>query len=340
MGGAEMKSLWSLRQAVVDTGDPNLILNMLVLNRGKLPLHPSNVKDPQTRPIVALGEVVWDIFPESVRLGGAPLNFAVHATRLGHDAILVSGLGNDELGDRAALEIAELGLPADLLRRSVRYKTGKALVTLDDEGQASFRIERPAAYDDIWLDPVELQNLGELEPSWLYYGTLLAATEHGRATLQQLLTALPHARRFCDLNLRAGFESADVITELIAAADVLKLNESEAHAVSALFGLPGELEALCRRGAERFGWRAACVTLGEHGCVIFDDGEFVRAEGHSVQVADTVGAGDAFAAAFLHGLLNGWPAQKIAGFANRVGALVASRPGAIPSWSAAEAGAL
>ena len=157
------------------------------------------------------------------------------------------------------------------------------------------------------------------------------------ATLQQLLEALPNARRFYDLNLRSGFERAELVSELIAAAHVVKLNESEARVVSALFGLPGEPEGLCRQGAERFGWRAACVTLGERGCAIFDDGEFVHAEGHSVEVADTVGAGDAFAAAFLHGLLNGWPAEKIAGFANRVGALVASRPGAIPAWSVAEA---
>ena len=313
---------------------------MLMSNLGNLTLHPVNSEVALPGPIIVVGEVVWDIFPESVCLGGAPLNFAAHAARLGHTAILISGLGNDALGDRAASEIRELGLSTDMLRRSVRYKTGRALVALDEEGQASFEIERPAAYDDIWLSEAELRSLGELDPSWLYYGTLFTSTEHGMATLQQLLEALPNARRFYDLNLRSGFERAELVSELIAAAHVVKLNESEARVVSALFGLPGEPEGLCRQGAERFGWRSACVTLGERGCAIFDDGEFVHVEGHSVEVADTVGAGDAFAAAFLHGLLNGWPAEKIADFANRVGALVASRPGAIPAWSVAEAGAL
>jgi len=313
---------------------------MLVSNLGDLTLHLVNNGIQLPGPTVVVGEVLWDVFPESVRLGGAPLNFAAHVARLGHDAILISGLGNDELGDRASKEIAELGLPADRLCKSARYKTGTALVTLDKEGQASFRIERPAAYDDIWLNAADLRNLGNLDPSWLYYGTLLASTKHGMATLQELLKALPRASRFYDLNLRSGFESADVVSQLIAAADVVKLNEAEAHAVSAILGLPEEPESLCRQGAERFGWRAACVTLGERGCVIFNDGEFVHAEGHSIEVADTVGAGDAFAAAFLHGLINGWPVQRIASFANRVGALVASRPGAIPAWSVAEAVAL
>jgi fructokinase len=253
---------------------------------------------------------------------------------------LISGLGNDALGDQAAREIRELGLGADMLRRSMRYKTGTAVVTLDEEGHASFRIERPAAYDDIWLTAAELRGLGELAPSWLYYGTLFASTEHGMATLQQLLDALPNTRRFYDLNLRPGFERAELVSQLIAEADVVKLNESEARVVSALFGLPGEPEGLCRKGAEQFGWGAVCVTLGERGCAIFDGGEFVCAEGHAVEVADTVGAGDAFAAAFLHGLMSEWPAEKIARFANRLGALVASRPGAIPAWSAAEAAAL
>ena len=284
--------------------------------------------------------MVWDIFPESVRLGGAPLNFAAHAVRLGHDAILISGLGNDELGGQAAKEIAELGVSADLLQRSSRYKTGTAAVALDSDGQASFRIERPAAYDDISLGSPELRNLAERDPSWLYYGTLLASSNHGMATLRQLFKALPRARRFYDLNLRSGFEEPELICELISKAHVVKLNESEAQVVSRLLGLPGELEALCRRGAERFGWEAACVTLGARGCVIFDDGEFARGEGYTVEVADTVGAGDAFAAAFLHGLVNRWAAHEIASFANRVGALVASRPGAIPAWSVAEAAAL
>jgi len=97
--------------------------------------------------------------------------------------------------------------------------------------------------------------------------------------------------------------------------------------------LPLQLEAFCRAGADRYGWRAAAITLGERGCAVLTQGEYVEAGAYPIEVADTVGAGDAFAAAFLHGLSMNWPASKTASFANRLGALVASRHGAIPEWT-------
>ncbi|MCP5114514.1 MAG: carbohydrate kinase, partial [bacterium] len=87
----------------------------------------------------------------------------------------------------------------------------------------------------------------------------------------------------------------------------------------------------------RFGWEAVCVTRGSAGCSILIGDEFAESPGRRVMVADTVGAGDAFAAAFLHGLGAGWPAAEIGEFANRVGALIASREGATPAWDLAEA---
>jgi len=284
-----------------------------------------------------VGEVLWDVFPQSVRLGGAPLNFSAHLRRLGLNPILVSALGRDERGEKAAREIAALGLDGRMIHWSEKWETGSASVALDIDGQPGFRIFRPAAYDDLCLTESELGMLAALKPSWLYYGTLFPSTAEGRATLGRLLQAMPDAIRFYDVNLRPGFESLELVSELLAIADVVKLNEDEAGAVALHLGLPSEFEAFCRRGAERFGWRAACVTLGERGCSVLTGAEFARAEGEKVEVADTVGAGDAFAAAFVYGLTQQWHAQRIATFANRVGALVASRAGAIPEWNLAEA---
>lgn len=304
----------------------------------KLPIDGNRV--PEQACVAVVGEVLWDRFPESARLGGAPLNFAVHANRLGRRPILISGLGRDEPGDQAAREIAALGLSLDLVKRSANHATGAAVVSIDARGHASYHIPRPAAYDDIVLTSKELQAIQKLSPGWVYYGTLFASTGSGMATLQQLLAALPHAGRFYDVNLRTGFQSMDVVAQLIGAVNVVKLNETEAQTVGAHFGLPLALEAFCREGAARFGWQSAAVTLGEGGCVVWKHGDFAADEGQTVEVADTVGAGDAFSAALLHGLMEGWPAASIANFANRVGALVASRPGAIPDWSMAEATAL
>jgi len=128
------------------------------------------------------------------------------------------------------------------------------------------------------------------------------------------------------------------VAELLTHASVVKLNETELDVVQRFAGLPAESEAFCRAGAERFGWEAACVTFGSRGCAVLAGGDYAEAPGHPVEVADPVGAGDAFAAAFLHGLVSGWRAEEIARFANRLGALVASRPGAIPDWDVGEVG--
>ena len=297
-------------------------------------------KGTNGHPIVVLGEVLWDVFEHSRRLGGAPLNFAAHASRLGHDALLISAVGADSLGEEAFEAIRGLGLNTAFLQKAVLFPTGTARVHPSPNGQTRFVIERPAAYDAVSISDRDIERIVSQAPTWLYYGTLFASNSMGDASLDRLLHALPAAERFYDLNLRPDCYSAALVARLLRIADVVKLNEDELQCVHELTGLPLATEAFCRDGAKRYGWHGVCVTLGARGCAILANGEYVEADGHSVNVADTVGAGDAFAAAFMHGLESRWPAHEIAAFANRVGALVASRHGAIPEWTVEEAVAL
>ena len=324
--------------AIVRLTDPGnrCLLPSVMIDSSNLTLPIQKTGETATLQIVVVGEVLWDILDDSTCLGGAPLNFSVHCKRLGHKPLLLSAVGSDELGERALREIAEMGLDITQIRRSTKWKTGTASVTVNENGQPSFHIQRPAAYDDIQLSESEVQSLRQPEPSWLYFGTLFPSLAKPRATLEQLLQALPNTKRLYDLNLRPGFDSPDLIRTLIAQADVVKLNDSEAQVIGTLFELPSDLELFCRTGSERFGWTAVCVTLGAGGCAVLRDGEFFRGEGFPVCVADTIGAGDAFAAALLHGLVQHWPIAHIAHFANRLGALVASRTGAIPDWDIAD----
>lgn len=287
-----------------------------------------------------VGEVLWDLFDRSRRLGGAPLNFAAHAGRLGHRALLISAVGTDSLGEEAVEAIQALGLTTAFLQKTSRYPTGSARVHLGPLDRTSFTIERPAAYDAIRISHCEIAQLVSHAPAWLYHGTLFASTAAGEAALCRLRDALPGAARFYDLNLRPECWSAPLVTRLLRSAHVVKLNEEELDCVQEFTGLPRDTETFCREGAKRFGWQAVCVTLGARGCAILAKDEYIEAQGHAVDVADTVGAGDAFAAAFLHGSTLGWPADKIAAFANRVGALVAGRHGAIPAWTMEEAASL
>jgi fructokinase len=287
--------------------------------------------------VAAIGEVLWDVFDSSQKLGGAPLNFAAHSLGLGNEVLLVSAVGDDALGDYALRKIWDSGLDTGFIRRAPSMPTGVARVQLGPNGQTAFRIERPAAYDAVSLSAEDCHEIAAWSPGWLYFGTLFAHEVRSRHTLKALASALPGASRFYDVNLRTDCYSPELVMELLALADVVKLNEAEMSSVAALAELPGNgLEDFCAAGAARFGWDAVAVTLGERGCAVWRRGEYFEAPGYRIQVADTVGAGDAFAAAMLHGLCRGWSAPAIADFANQLGALVASRPGGTPKWNVDE----
>jgi fructokinase len=288
----------------------------------------------QDRRIVAIGEVLWDVFHDSKRLGGAPLNFAAHAGRLGRQVLLISGIGGDALGRSALAAIEAVGLDSRFIQTVRALPTGVARVILGPDGQTSFRIERPAAYDALSLSAEQCSEIAAWSPQWLYHGTLFAHREQPRSMLNQLVAALPRTSLFYDVNLRPGCFSPGLVREMLARADVVKLNESEMAAVAGNAGLPKtSIEEFCATGAARFGWKAVAVTLGGRGCAVWSHGEYVEAPSREVRVADTVGAGDGFAAAMLHGLCCGWTARAIADFANQLGSLIASRPGGIPDWT-------
>jgi len=176
------------------------------------------------RSILVVGEVLWDVFADSTALGGAPLNFAAHAKRLGYDALLISALGADSLGDAARREIAALGLDVSLLQTTGRYPTGSARVELGPEDRTHFVIERPAAYDAVHLGEDEMAHIVQSAPECFYYGTLFASRPEGKLALDCLFDVLPDATCFYDVNLRPGHYSAQLVSELLERADVVKLN--------------------------------------------------------------------------------------------------------------------
>jgi len=291
--------------------------------------------------ILAIGEILWDVFPDSEHLGGAVFNLAAHARRLGHDVYFVSAVGEDARGRIALARIHELDLSARFVRRLTDQATGTVSVRVDAAGQPDFTIHRPAAYDFADLSDAELVELADWRPDWLCFGTLHQMNSGVRALTRRLMEALPGTRRFYDVNLRKQNYTPELVEELLRAADVVKLNDSEAEQLQQMLGRvcrdPADFAA---RFAAEFGFEAVAITRGARGCWLWLRGAWVEAPGYRVAVADTVGAGDAFAAALLHGLGAAWPPEQIADFANRVGALVAGRPGAIPEWSPEECRAL
>jgi len=291
--------------------------------------------------IAAIGEILWDVFPDGEHLGGAVFNLAAHARRLGHEVFFISAVGEDARGKAALARMAELGLAARFVRRVAGQATGTVSVWLDATGQPDFTIHRPAAYDYADLSEEDLAELAAWRPDWLCFGTLHQMHPAARALTGKLIEALPGARRFYDVNLRKQSYTPELVLELMSVANIVKLNDTEAVQIQRMFGRPLlDAAAFARSFAVEFGWEAVVITRGAQGCAVWRQGEWIEAPGYPVAVVDTVGAGDAFAAAFLHGLAEGWKLAKIADFANRVGALIASRAGAVPHWQPEECWAL
>jgi fructokinase len=290
---------------------------------------------------ISIGEVLWDLIGSDEHLGGAPFNFALHLRNLGHSVDFVSAVGGDERGQRVLSRMRDMGLPIDHVLPLVDHPTGTASVILDRNAQPRFVINHPAAYDFPILPDVEAERLCSKAPDLIYFGTLFQMSPMAREVTLKLLNKCSAARRFYDVNLRADSYKPDLVHELMSRATVVKVNNDEVAMITSMFSDRTEsLEQFCRDYALKFGWEAVCVTRGAQGCALLLDDTFVSSPGYQVPVADTIGAGDAFAAGFAHGLLAGWEPDKIADFANRVGALVASRAGATPPWMIEEAAAL
>jgi len=293
--------------------------------------------------IVSIGEILWDLIGPREYLGGAPLNFAAHAHKLGHKVFMVSGVGDDERGRRALRELEHCGISAPFVQVLCGHATGTAEVELAPDGKPRFLIQRPAAYDFVDLTRTQLQAIAALQPQWIYLGTLYHASPRALASTLTLLEMAPLARRFYDVNLRDGNWNLATVECLSSHANVVKMSDSEAEFLDASFNADsgdGSVEDFCRRWSDQYGCQVICVTFGERGCGIYKDDAYVQVPGYKVEVADTVGAGDAFAAAFLHALEQGWETRRCGAFANALAALVASRPGAIPEWELEEVAAM
>jgi fructokinase len=290
-----------------------------------------------------IGEVLWDVFPDGERFGGAALNFCANLQRLGNDATLFSALGDDPHGQMALEQMRILGVGTQGIRTVKNLPTGLARVSMNDQGEPSFAIPRPAAFDEVSVDSAMISTLQASAVDWVYFGTLLQTNAATEQLIVNLKEQLHPARCFYDINLRTGHWNLALVQRLSRLASIIKLNEVEAETLFSLTSSKEEafsLENFCDRWASAYRIDVICVTLGPAGCMVHDRGRYHRVPGYNVTVCDTVGSGDAFAAAFLHGYNRGWQIPKAAQFANALGALVASRAGATPFWTTGEVKAM
>ena len=281
--------------------------------------------------VVGVGELLWDLLPAGKQLGGAPANFAYITSLLGDEGIPASRLGQDALGEEAILRLRELGLPTAFIQQDVDHPTGTTQVEVDAAGQPRFEISESVAWDFLEWTP-QWQRLAQ-QADAVCFGSLAQRSEPSRAAILKFVRASrPNAVRTFDVNLRQNFYTAEVLAESMRLATIVKLNHEELPKIMRLFELEDRgAEDSARSLLSVYDLQLVCVTRGDRGSLLVSASERNEHPGFPVKIADTVGAGDAFTAAVVHGYLRRTPLLQINEYANRVGAWVASQSGATPA---------
>lgn len=278
--------------------------------------------------IISFGEVLWDLFPDGARFGGAPANFASHAALLGGDVSMVSAVGDDARGREAIQILGALGVGTPTIQVIPGSLTGTVGVETNAQGKPTYSIHENVAWDQMAWRP-ELKSLIESADA-VYFGTLGQRNAPSRHTIRRALevAGANNTLRVLDINLRAPFFDDSIIRESIDRADLLKFSDEELAPIMAAGDLSGSGNALPRL-LERFNLRSLVMTRGAEGAIYQSANGSVEQAGIATEIVDTVGAGDAFTAAFVLSTLQGHLVSEILEQANRSAAAVCAHPGAI-----------
>lgn len=283
--------------------------------------------------VVGMGEALWDMLPEGKKLGGAPANFAYHVSQLGLDGCVVSAVGDDVLGKEIRATFKEKKVKNMIA--TVPYPTGTVQVTLDAEGVPQYEIKEGVAWDNIPYTP-ELKALAA-ETKAVCFGSLAQRSVVSRNTINRFLDDMPKegTLRIFDINLRQNFYSKDVLCNSFKKCNILKINDEELVTVSRMFGYPGiDLQDKCWILLAKYDLKMLILTCGVNGSYVFVPGSVSFVETPKVKVADTVGAGDSFTAAFVASILKGKSVSEAHRMAVDVSAYVCTQNGAMPELPA------
>lgn len=283
---------------------------------------------------VGLGELIWDLLPEGKRLGGAPTNFAYMARLLGNRSAVASRVGDDELGREALARLEAAGLSTEYVQAEGAHPTGTVGVRIGERGEPEFKVNGNSAWDYL-----------EWTPRWedlaascdcVCFGTLGQREPRARETILRFLEHVrPSALRIFDVNLRHAFFTPEMLSRSLALSNLVKLNAEELRAAASMLDLRGDDErTLAEDLLAKFKLNLVAVTRGERGSLLVSPDGASEHAGFRVEVADTIGSGDAFAAALAHCRLRGASLEVSNEIANRVGSWVATCAGAQPDADA------
>ena len=280
--------------------------------------------------VVGMGEALWDILPEGKKIGGAPANFAYHVSQFGLPSCVVSAVGNDSLGKEIVDNLTSKGLNHHI--NEVPYPTGTVQVEIDQAGIPQYDIKENVAWDNIPYT-ASLRELAQNTRAFCF-GSLAQRNVVSRETIQSYLDAMPQTDDTLvvfDVNLRQGFYSKEILCSSMQRCNILKINDEELVTVSRMFGYPGiDLQDKCWILLGKYNLKMLILTCGINGSYVFTPGHVSFQPTPSVEVADTVGAGDSFTAAFIASLLRGKSVAEAHKVAVETSAFVCTKNGAMP----------
>lgn len=278
---------------------------------------------------LAFGEVLWDVFPNGEFIGGAPLNFAAHLSKMGEETYVLTSVGNDDLGTKTLKIIDDFDVKTDYISVLEGFETGKCLVTLNDNKVPQYNLLDNVAYDEIWVE-----NIPD-DFDVLYFGTLALRNDFNRNSLNKLLENNSFKEIFVDVNIRPPFYSKETVEFAVSNATILKISDEELPKIADVLGLCFEAD-FAKRLCERYeNLKLVIITLGSKGSYCYEKSNNSEHSAGCVEtiVASTVGAGDSFSAAFLHKYLYGDDIQTCLNFASKISGFVVSKTEAIPNYN-------
>jgi len=278
--------------------------------------------------VLCFGEVLWDGFGTDKKAGGAPMNVAMHLLQQQIPVEMITRIGKDDLGDELFDFLQQQQFPTQLIQSDLKLPTCLVTVSLDENLQAKYTIPKPVSWDNIQPEKIGVKEAFPFDA--IVYGSLACRSETSLNTLLKLLENQSY--KIFDVNLRPPHFTMEVVETLARKADMVKMNEEEMLFLSPKNEQVLSVESQMKAFAARYQTETVCVTLGEHGSIVFHKRQFYRHPGFKVKVADTVGAGDAFLATFIAGFLNGLPMEEILVNASAIGAFVAGSNGANPVY--------
>lgn len=278
--------------------------------------------------ITAIGEILYDIYPKTKSLGGAPLNFLYHIHKFTDKGYIISRVGNDDLGNNAINFIKSSGIPTNYIQVDHLHPTGVTTVTLDKNKVPSFRIDEDRAYDFIEQSPKILQLINE-NTDCLYFGSLAQRNKNTRETIQTLFNK--NIKYFCDINIRQKFYTRQILFDSLNTATAAKLNLDELKLMNDLFlEEPFDIQITSKKLMNKFSIELLAVTKGEEGSTLFYGDELDDYKISASDIVDTLGAGDAFASVLCIGYLTGWELSKTNKLANEFANEICKIEGALP----------